>query len=224
MGYFKTFQGRREISIIWETGHSILWEKGHFILWETVNSILWELREILSSGNRTTCPLGIGPLILWDSGHPMGFGTSSGIRDILWDSGHALGFGTSSGIQDILWDSGHPLGFGTSSGKRDLGNRTRYPLGIGPLILWKHPQSDNNRIINNKFCKLLSGRIFISYPQWNILRVNPQYSKSTSILKDDMENLDNYLFQELKIIFKTIIFKELYENNTTKCCGSVSHF
>ena len=33
-------------------------EKGHFILWETGHSTLWE----------RNFPLGIGPLILWDSG------------------------------------------------------------------------------------------------------------------------------------------------------------
>ena len=38
MGHFKMFQGRRDISIILETGHSTLWEKVHFILWETGNS------------------------------------------------------------------------------------------------------------------------------------------------------------------------------------------
>ena len=55
-GHFKMFQGRRDISVIWETGHSILWEKGNFILWETGNSILWE-SDHLSSGKHT---LGIG--------------------------------------------------------------------------------------------------------------------------------------------------------------------
>ena len=48
---------------------SILWEKGHFFLWETGNSILWE----------RFYPLGIGPLILWESDHLI-----TGIRDILW--------------------------------------------------------------------------------------------------------------------------------------------
>ena len=50
-----------------------------------------------SSGNRTTHPLGIGPLILWESGHHLGNGT--------WETGHA-----------ILWESDH-----LSSGKHPLG-------------------------------------------------------------------------------------------------------
>ena len=76
MWHFKMFRGRRDISIIWETGHSLLWEMGHYILWETENSILWESDhlssgildnlwepehgkpETLSSGIRTTYPLG----------------------------------------------------------------------------------------------------------------------------------------------------------------------
>ena len=61
MGHFKMFQGRRDNSIIWETGHSILWEKGNFIPWETI-----------------FYALGIGPLILWESDH-----LSSGI----WEFG-----------------------------------------------------------------------------------------------------------------------------------------
>ena len=88
LGHFKMFQGRWDISIIWETGHSMLWEKGHFILWETGNSILWE----------RFYPLGIGPLILWDSGHPLGNGTlyPLGIGPlILWETGNS-----------ILWESG----------------------------------------------------------------------------------------------------------------------
>ena len=76
MGHFEMFHGRWDISIIWETGHSILWEKGH-----------------LSSGNRTTYPLGIG--------------TSSGNRDILWESGHGKRDTLSSGNRDT-----YPLGIG----------------------------------------------------------------------------------------------------------------
>ena len=83
------FQGRRDISIIWETGHSILWEKGHFILWEMGNSILWQ----------RFYPLGIGPLILWDSGHPLGNGT--------WGTGHALPWES-----DHLFSGKNPLGIG----------------------------------------------------------------------------------------------------------------
>ena len=67
--------------------HSIIWEKGHFILWETGNSILCE----------RFYPLEIGPLILWDSGHPLVNGT--------WETGHA-----------ILWESDH-----LSSGKHLVG-------------------------------------------------------------------------------------------------------
>ena len=55
-------------------------------------------QEILSSGN-DFFPLGIGPLILWESGHPAGNGT--------WETGDA-----------ILLDSGH-----LSSGKHSLGKR-----------------------------------------------------------------------------------------------------
>ena len=117
LGHFKMFQGRWDISIIWETGHSMLWEKGHFILWETGNSILWE----------RFYPLGIGTLILWESDHlSSGFGTSSGKRDTLssgirttYPLGNIL-LETSSGkhpLENILWE--------TSSGK--------HPLGIGNL-------------------------------------------------------------------------------------------
>ena len=92
MGHFKMFQGRWDISIIWETGHSMLWEKGHFILWETGNSILWE----------RFYPLGIGTLILWESDH-----LSSGIRDILWETGHGIRDTLSSGNRTT-----YPLGNG----------------------------------------------------------------------------------------------------------------
>ena len=97
-------------------------------------------RDILFSGNRTTYPLGIGPLILWESGHFLGNGTfyplgtilSSGNRDtyplgigplILWDSGHPLGNGTWETGHSILWESDH-----LSSGKREIlssGNREK---------------------------------------------------------------------------------------------------
>ena len=96
-GHFKMFQGRWDISVIWETGHSILWEKEHFILWETKNPILWE----------RFYPLAIGPRILWESDH-----LSSGIRDILWETGHGKRDTLSSGNQttypqgNILWESG----------------------------------------------------------------------------------------------------------------------
>ena len=73
-------------------------EKGHFILWETGQSTLWE--RFFSSGNRTTYPLGIGSLILWESDH-----LSSGNRTIiLWETGH--------GKRDTLF-----------SGNREFGNR-----------------------------------------------------------------------------------------------------
>ena len=97
LGHFKMFQGRWDISIIWETGHSMLWEKGHCILCETGNSILCE----------RFYPLGIGTLILWESDH-----LSSGIRDILWETGHGKRDTLSSGIRttyhlgNILWESG----------------------------------------------------------------------------------------------------------------------
>ena len=96
---------------------------------------------VLLSGNRTTYPLGIGPLIIWESGHFLGNGTfyplgtilSSGNQTtyslgvgprILWESDHL-----SSGIRDILCETG--------LGNRDTlssGNRTTYPLGN---ILWE---------------------------------------------------------------------------------------
>ena len=62
-------------------------------------------RDISLSGNRTTYPLGIGPLIIWD---PL----------VLWNSGHPLGNGTWETGNAILWDSDHfscgkhPLGIG----------------------------------------------------------------------------------------------------------------
>ena len=106
-------------------------------------------QDILLSGNRTTYPLGIRPLIIWDLGHFPGKGDilSSGNDFILWESDHLssgnlttypLGIWPlihwesdhlSSGNRDILWETGR--------GKRDTlsaGNRTTYPLGI---ILWE---------------------------------------------------------------------------------------
>ena len=90
-GTFQMFQGRRDISIIWETGHSIFSEKRDTlfsgkrdILSSGNDFILWQSGH-LSSGNRTTYPLGIGT---WETGHA-----------ILWESGHL-----SSGK--------HPLGIG----------------------------------------------------------------------------------------------------------------
>ena len=68
---------------------------------------LYSLGTILSPGNQTTYPLGIGPLILWESGH-----LSSGIRDILWETGHwkrdtlASGNRTTYPLGNILWESG----------------------------------------------------------------------------------------------------------------------
>ena len=78
--------------------------------WETRHDILSDT-DHLSSGIRTSYPLGFGPLILWDPDH-----LSSGIRTT-----YPLGYGPL-----ILWDT-------------DLlssGIRTSYPLGYGPLILW----------------------------------------------------------------------------------------
>ena len=76
------FQGRQDISIIWETRHSMLWEKGHFFSGN---------RDILPSGNH---------FFLWESDHFF-----SEIRDILWETGHGtrypIGFGPL-----ILWESG----------------------------------------------------------------------------------------------------------------------
>ena len=101
--------GRRDIIRCIKTGH-----------------LFSENRDILLSGNRTTYPLGIGPLFIWDSGlstllerfYPLGIGPL-----ILWESDHL-----SSGIQDIICETGH--------GKRDTlssGIQTIDPLGN---ILW----------------------------------------------------------------------------------------
>ena len=94
-GHFKMFQGRRDISIIWETGHSILWDPGHFIIWETGHSILWE--EIY--------PLGSGPLILWDPDR-----LSSGIRDTLWETDRGKRTRLPPGIRTRLPSGIRPLG------------------------------------------------------------------------------------------------------------------
>ena len=63
------FKGRGDT--LFSGKRDILPSRNDFILWESDN---------LSSGNGTTFPLGMGPLILWDSGHSLGNGTHSGIR------------------------------------------------------------------------------------------------------------------------------------------------
>ena len=113
MGHFKMFQGRRDISIILETGHFYYLGNGTFYalgegtLYSLGNGKFYPLETILSSGNWDTYPLGIGPLILWDSGHPLGIGTWETGHSILWESDHL-----SSGKREIL-----------SSGNREKGNR-----------------------------------------------------------------------------------------------------
>ena len=84
-------------NVLGETGHFYYLGNGTFYslgegtLYSVGSGTFYPLGMILSSGNRDTYPLGIGPLILWESGH--------GKR------GHA-----------ILWESGH-----LSSGKYSLG-------------------------------------------------------------------------------------------------------
>ena len=89
------------IYMVWDNGNgtfeNVSEEQGHFILWETGHSTPWE--RFFTLGIGTPYPLGIGPLILWDSGHPLGNGTR-----------YPLGFGPL-----ILWE--------TSSGNREFGNR-----------------------------------------------------------------------------------------------------
>ena len=88
------------------------WETGHFTMFQgRRDTLLSGKQEILPSGNRTTDPLGIGPLFIWDSGHPPGKGTwetdtlSSEIR-----TRYPLRFG-----QLIIWES--------SSGNWEFGGR-----------------------------------------------------------------------------------------------------
>ena len=126
-GTFQNASGVKGHFILWETGHSTFWERffpqgiGSLIFWES---------DHLSSGNRTTYPLGFGtsswtrdmgngtrypfgfgPNILWETDH-----LSSGIGPlILWDSGHPLGHGTWETEHAILLDSDH-----TSSGNREF--------------------------------------------------------------------------------------------------------
>ena len=93
---------------------------------------------------RTTYPLGIGPLILWESDqatYHLGSGTFSwGTgHSILWERFYPLGIGPlidTLGIGPlILWDSGHPLGNGIWETEHAiLWNRTTYSLGN---ILWE---------------------------------------------------------------------------------------
>ena len=87
-GRFKMFQGRRDTLFFCK--RDILSPGNDFFLWESDHS---------SSGNRTTHPLGIGPLILWESDHLF-----SGIRGILWETGH--------GKQDMGNGTRYSLGFG----------------------------------------------------------------------------------------------------------------
>ena len=112
--------------VIGGDGTLILWESEHFIVWES---------DHLPSGNRTAYhlgsgtfswetghsillerfyPMGIGPLILWDSGHPLRNGT--------WETGHAIPWES-----DHLFSGKYPLGIGPlilwniSSGNREFG-------------------------------------------------------------------------------------------------------
>ena len=58
-GTFQDVSGEKGNFILWETGHSTLWER--FYPLGTGPLILWE-SDHLSSGIRTTYPLGIGNL------------------------------------------------------------------------------------------------------------------------------------------------------------------
>ena len=84
------FQGRRDT--LFSGKRDILPSGNYFFVWDL---------DHLSSGNRTIYHLGIGPLILWESGHPLGNGTR-----------YPLGFGPL-----ILWEK--------SSGNRNLGDEVQ---------------------------------------------------------------------------------------------------
>ena len=86
-GTFQNVSG--EMGHFYYLGNGTFYALGKGTLYSLGNGKFYPLGTILSSGNRDTYPLGIGPLILWDSGHPLGNGT--------WETGHA-----------ILWESGIP--------------------------------------------------------------------------------------------------------------------
>ena len=75
-GHFKMLKGRRDISIIWETGHSVLWGKRHFIIRKRGHSFLWEGFYALE----------IRPFIFWDPDH-LQYTLGSG-QLLPWDPGH----------------------------------------------------------------------------------------------------------------------------------------
>ena len=69
-------------NVTWETehfyhlGNGTFYALGEGTLYSLGNGKFYPLGTILSSGNRDTYPLGIGPLILWETG-----------ISILWESG-----------------------------------------------------------------------------------------------------------------------------------------
>ena len=94
------FRGDGTFPLSWK---SDILSSGEGTLYYLGNGKFYPLGTILFSGNRTTRPQGIGPRILWDSGHPLGSGT--------WERDHA-----------ILWDSDHLLSGKYPLGKHYLGN------------------------------------------------------------------------------------------------------
>ena len=105
IGTFQNVSG--EMGHFYYLGNGTFYALGEGTLYSLGNGKFYPLGTILSSGNRDTYPLGIGPLILWDSGHPLGNGTWETGHSILWESDHL-----SSGKREIL-----------SSGNREKGNR-----------------------------------------------------------------------------------------------------
>ena len=87
-----------EMGNFYYPGNWTFYALGERTLYSLGNGKFYSLGTILSSGNRTTYPLVNGPIILWDSGHPLENGT--------WETGHA-----------ILWESDH-----LSSGNHPLGS------------------------------------------------------------------------------------------------------
>ena len=72
----RTFQNvSGETGHFYYLGNGTFYSLGEGTLYSLGNGTFYPLGTILCSGNRDTYPLGIGPLILWESGHPLGFGT-----------------------------------------------------------------------------------------------------------------------------------------------------
>ena len=66
-GTFQNVSG--ETGHFYHLGNGTFYSLGEGTLYSLGNGTLYPLGTILSSGNRETCPLGIGPLILWEWGH-----------------------------------------------------------------------------------------------------------------------------------------------------------